>query len=295
MSHKLRNWVGRAVGVAAIGAFSASAGAVTLLGITSANELARIDTGNVAAASRVAISGLAAGDRFVGIDLRPADNKVYGITLSNSIYTIDAASGATTFVAALSEAVINPTLGYGFDFNPSADFAGMSSLRLTSSAGSNFAINPMTGVVGNTMSDIGAGNTAVAYSNAAILPTMAPASTELYYINSDTDTLSVALTGFNAPMIMPVGALGVDVLKANGFELLANGQAFAALNVDSGTSLVTGIYGIDLATGAATLIGDYNGTLSGLTLAPVPEPGSIAMMLAGLGALGFVARRRKSV
>jgi hypothetical protein len=292
MSYKLRNCLGRAVGLAAFGAFSASAGAVNLVGITSANELARIDTGNIAAASRTAISGLDAGDRFVGIDLRPADNKVYGITLSNRIYTVDAASGAASFVANLSDPIVNPMLGYGIDFNPSADFAGASSLRFTSSAGSNFAINPTTGVVGNAMSNIGAGNTAVTYSNAAILPTMAPASTELYYINSDTDMLSVALTGFNAPTIMTVGALGVDVLKANGFELLASGQAFAALNVDGGTSLVTGIYGIDLASGAATLIGDYNGTLSGLTLAPIPEPGSIAMMLAGLAALGFVGRRR---
>ncbi len=293
MSIKLRNRFGRAVGLAALGAFSASAGAVNLLGITSANELSRLDTGNLAAASRVAISGLDAGDRFVGIDLRPADNKVYGITLSNRIYTVDAASGATSFVANLSAPVVDPTLGYGIDFNPSADFAGASSLRFTSSAGSNFAINPMTGVVGNAMSNIGAGNTAVAYSNAAILPTMAPASTQLYYLNSDTDTLSVALTGFNSPTITPIGPLGVDVLKANGFELLANGQAFAALNVDGGTSLVTGIYGIDLATGAATLIGDYNGTLSGLTLAPVPEPASVAMMVAGLATLGFVGRRRR--
>ncbi|MEO7852755.1 MAG: DUF4394 domain-containing protein [Rubrivivax sp.] len=293
MSNNLRHWFGRAIGLAAFGAFSASAGAVTLLGITSANELARIDTNNIAAASRVAISGLDAGDRFVGIDLRPADNQVYGITLSNRIYTVNAANGATSFVANLSSPVVDPTLGYGFDFNPSADFAGASSLRFTSSMGSNFAINPMTGVVGNETSNIGAGNTAVAYSNAAILPTMAPASTELYYINSNTDTLSVALTGFNSPTITTIGALGVDVLKANGFELLANGQAFAALNVDGGTSLVTGIYGINLATGAATLIGDYNGTLSGLTLAPIPEPGSIAMMVAGLAALGFVGRRRR--
>jgi PEP-CTERM motif len=33
----------------------------------------------------------------------------------------------------------------------------------------------------------------------------------------------------------------------------------------------------------------------GLTLAPVPEPGTYAMMLAGLAGLGFIARRRKPV
>lgn len=48
--------------------------------------------------------------------------------------------------------------------------------------------------------------------------------------------------------------------------------------------------------------GSYRGTLyfnpntldvGSLTAAPVPEPESYAMMLAGLGALGFMARRRR--
>lgn len=292
MTYELRKWLGRSLGLAVLGAFSASAGAVTLIGLTSANELARIDTANIAAATRVGISGLDAGDRFVGIDLRPGDNKVYGITLSNRIYTVDL-SGATSFVANLSSPVVDPTLGYGIDFNPSADFAGASSLRFTSSAGSNFAINPSSGVVGNAASNIGGAYTAVAYSNAVILPTMAPASTQLYYIDTTTDTLHVTTTAFNSPTITTIGPLGVNALNANGFELLANGQAFAALNVDGGTSLVTGIYSINLATGAATQIGDYNGTLSGLTLAPVPEPGSVALMAGGLAALAFIGRRRR--
>jgi hypothetical protein len=65
------------------------------------------------------------------------------------------------------------------------------------------------------------------------------------------------------------------------------------LSIDANSSLVTGIYGIDLGSGAATLIGGYNGTLSGLTLAPVPEPGTWATLAVGLGALGFIARNRR--
>ncbi len=278
---------------AALGLAAAGAQAVPLLGLTSANELARFDTADIAAATRTAITGLDSGDRFVGIDLRPADNKVYGVTRSNRIYTIDAASGATSFVANLSAPVIDPTLGYGMDFNPSADFAAGSSLRLTSTAGSNFAINAGTGVVGNAASNIGAGYSGVAYSNAAILPTAAPPSTALYYVNSDSNTLAVASSAFNSPTITTVGALGVNVLRANGFELLADGRAFAALNTDLDSSLVTGIYSIDLASGMATKLGDYNGSLSGLTLAPVPEPATTALLTAGLGCLIWVARRRR--
>ena len=283
-----------ALTTAALGFTTLSAQAVTLVGLTSAHQLARIDTANIAAATTTAITGLAAGDRFVGIDLRPMDGKLYGVSLSSQLYTVDETTGAATWVAALSAPVINPSLGYGIDFNPVADFAGGASLRLVSSAGSNFAINASTGAVGNAASQIGAGYTAVAYSNSMPMPATAPASTALYYLDSSTDRLSKATSAFNAPTISVVGALGVDALKANGFEITGDGRAYAALNLDDGSSLVTGLYGIDLATGSAHLLGTYNGTLSGLTVSAVPEPGSYALMLAGLAGIGWLARRRRS-
>ena len=277
---------------ATMGLSALGAQAVTLVGLTSANQLARIDTANVAAATTTAITGLAAGDRFVGIDLRPRNNMIYGVTLSSQLYTVNETTGAATWVAVLSAPVINASLGYGIDFNPVADFAGATSLRLVSSAGNNYAVNANTGVVGNTASNIGTGFTAVAYSNSMPLPAASPPSTALYYINSNTDMLSKASSGFNAPTITAVGSLGVDALKANGFEILGNGSAYAALNLDAGSSLTTGLYGINLATGAASLLGTYNGTLSGLTVSAVPEPQSLALMLAGLAAIGSLARRR---
>jgi len=270
---------------------AASAGAVPLVGITSSNEIARFDSSNVAAATRTAITGLAAGDRFVGIDLRPGNNQIYGITLSNKLYTVNELTGAASFVASLSMPVINASLGYGIDFNPVADFSGSTSLRLVSSAGNNYAINANTGVVAFSGS-IASGFSGVSYSNSTPLPSSAPASTTLYYIDSSSDMLMKATSAFNAPVISAVGALGIDVLKANGFEVLANGMAFAALNLDAGTSLTTGLYGIDLSTGAATALGSFNGTLSGLTVSAVPEPQTLALMLAGLLAVGGKLRRR---
>lgn len=84
------------------------------------------------------------------------------------------------------------------------------------------------------------------------------------------------------------------MLRANGFEVLAEGSAYAGLNVD-GSSLTSGIYRIYLATGAATSVGTFNGTLSGLTVSAVPEPQTYALMMAGLGLVGAMARRRKPV
>ena len=49
---------------------------------------------------------------------------------------------------------------------------------------------------------------------------------------------------------------------------------------------------INLATGAATKVGDFVGTINGLTVAPVPEPETYAMLIAGLGLIGAVSRRR---
>ena len=269
----------------------ASSQAVTLIGLNSQNQLSRIDTANISGAMNMDITGLMTGDRLVGIDARPKDGKIYGVSLANQLYTVDEMTGAATWVTALSSPVIQANLGYGIDFNPVADFGTAASLRLVSSAGDNFAINAATGAVGNAANKIGMGYTAVGYSNSMLMPAAAPASTALYYIDSNTDTLAMAPTAFNTPTITTVGALGVDVLKANGFEVLGNGMAYAALNVDAGTSLATGIYGINLATGSATLIGTYNGTLSGLTVSAVPEPGTYAMM--GLGLLGLAALRRR--
>jgi hypothetical protein len=272
-------------------ALAASAQAVPLIGLTSANELAMFDSMSPGMASRVAITGLASGERLVGIDLRPGNGLVYGISTASKLYTLNPTTGAASLVATLSSPVIDGTKGWGLDFNPVADFSGATSFRVVSSSGNNYAVNANTGVVGNLAGMIAPGFTHVAYSNSRPFPSAAPPSTTLYYINASTDTLSSAPGSFNSPTITTIGSLGVDVLRGGGFEILGNGMAFAALNVDDG-SLGTGLYSIDLATGAASFIGTFNGTLTGLTAA-IPEPGTWAMLMLGLAGVAAVAQRRR--
>lgn len=262
------------------------------------NQLAIIDTLNLGAVSYINISGLAAGERLLGVDLRPSDGLVYGVTSANNLYTFNTNTGAATFQTGLSGASL-ANQAVGLDFNPTADFAGASSLRLVTGTGNNYAVNVSTGVIGNTASNIGNGYTAVAYTNSN--PGVSPGAgdtTDLYYINTASASLNFLNTGFNSPStnggIQTVGALGVNPLSANGFDILGNGQAYALFNLDDGT-LDSQLFTINLATGAATYVTTLNGTFNGLTgVAAVPEPGTYAMFLAGLGMIsGFAFRKSK--
>jgi hypothetical protein len=52
------------------------------------------------------------------------------------------------------------------------------------------------------------------------------------------------------------------------------------------------VLGFDDSAGR-TKLGDWDDFVVGVNLAPVPEPETYALMLAGLGVVGFVARRRR--
>ncbi|WP_047516733.1 DUF4394 domain-containing protein [Methylophilus sp. Q8] len=265
----------------------------TLYGFNSSN-IAVIDTLNLGAVSYINISGLGANERLLGVDLRPTDGLVYGLTSQNRLYTLDTTTGAATFKSNLTGASLTGE-SIGVDFNPVADFAGNASLRVVTGTGNNYAVNANTGAVGNTTgANIGSGYTAVAYINST--PGIAPASTGLYYVNTTSDSLHFLATGFNNPAgaggIQTVGSLGVSVLSASGFDVLGNGKAYALFNVNDGT-LDSQLFSINLTTGAATYITTLNGTFNGLTgLAAVPEPESYALLLAGLGLIAGVARRQ---
>ncbi len=93
------------------------------------------------------------------------------------------------------------------------------------------------------------------------------------------------ITGLNASLFnstpAPVGYSGANLV-----------------NPVPSASLVAGNYDLQVSGTAGAFGGAYWGgatlaTNNSLIFAPVPEPETYAMMLAGLGLMGFVARRRK--
>lgn len=283
------------IAAAALLVFAGNAGAVSLVALSSNNQIGIFDSNSASIdlSTFNTITGTAPAEYFVGIDLRPSDNMIYGISTDNKIYTINANTGVSSFVVDLSNSIVDSNKSYGLDINPVADRTPNASIRLVSSMGDNYGINATTGAV-TVATSITEGFSAVSYRNSdPSTPNIPPASTELYYVNSTTDRLASAPSAFNNPTISEVGPLGVDVLSANGFEITSTGSAFAAFNTDS-NALRTGLYSVDLDTGAATQTGLFIGTIYGLTAAPIPEPETYALFLAGLGLMGFVARRRKT-
>lgn len=282
--------------------FSVSvAQAEALYGLTTDNRLITFDTAAPSMGSAVGLSGLAASEKLLGLDTRPTNGQLYTLSNLGNVYTLDASTGAATFVTAL-KAPINGSL-LGFDFNPNADVSGAASLRVLTAAGDNYAVNVNPGAnLGavtkqtNVSSASGALKlTGAAYSNNDTNPAT---PTVLFAI----DTISSSLFSTSAPaggVYTRVGSLGASSLNVFGFDISGSGVAYAGLTGDDSYS---SLYTINLQTGAASLIGAFGiqgntalPTIVGLAVAPaVPEPSTVGLMLAGLGAVGFGLRRGRA-
>jgi hypothetical protein len=264
--------------------------AEALFGLTTTNALVSFDSAAPLMASQRAITGLAVGEQILGIDTRPANGSLVGLSSLGKLYTLDGASGAATLLSTLSTPLSGSS--FGVDFNPTVD-----RLRVTSNTGQNLRINVDTGAVtvDGALNGATSGLNASAYTNSFAGAT----TTTLYGISAVTDMLYTQNPPNNGTLAA-VGALGVDTIGTIGFDISgSSGVAYASFT--DGSNGKSSLYTLNLATGAATLVGAFGiggnaavaAPLMALAVSPVPEPTSYALFIAGLAGVVALARRRR--
>jgi hypothetical protein len=265
----------------------AMAQAEGIVGLTLNNELVRFDSASPNATfGTVAVSGLQSGERLLGIDFRPATGQLFGLGSSSRLYTLDVVSGVATQVGTGQFSTLLSANTYGFDFNPTVD-----RIRVVGSNGQNLRLNPITGGIAAVdtnaayaAGDVNAGVSPMVVGSAYTNNVNGATSTTLYNIDLATGALVTQVPPNNGTL-NTVGAIGVSFDADSGFVISSQtGVAFASLNAGGFTRLYT----INLATGAATLVGTVGAGLSDISIF-IPSAPSVAAL--GLG--GVVALRRR--
>lgn len=254
-------------------------------------SLLTFDPAAPAAATATAITGVTATDTLAAVAVRPQNGELYALGVNTAadtaqLYHLSARTGVATAIGSAAAFVLadgtTPVQISGADigmaFNPAAD-----RVRVVTSDGLNFRLNPNTGAAVdgngggtgiNTDGPIGGATTGVgatAYTN----DRQVTAITTQYTLDAATDRLHIQNPPDNgtqtAGPAITVNGVPVNLTAAEGLDLLpavqapatgaaATGVASAAMTVAG----VTGLYTIDLATGAATLVGPIGGGGAGV-------------------------------
>jgi hypothetical protein len=236
--------------------------------------------------------GITPGTSLVAIDVRPHTQVLYGLGSDGQLYSLN----TTTVTAAKIGVPIVPLAGdvVGFDFNPTVD-----RIRISTTGGENYRINPDTGGVASTDAPLAyaagdrnegdvPGVTGAAYTNSARgeLGTALPASTVLYDVDAANDAL-VRQDPPNDGTLNTVGrGLGTDVEGTAGFDISPDtGRAWAVMSDDLGYAS----FRIDLTSGRAirqTSLPD-EGDVLGIAVAPsAPAASGQGWVLSSDGVLG---------
>jgi len=263
-----------AVRVGVIGSGEALAGmalmqstAVKVYALTADSRLTRFDPAVPATlTASVPVSGLVTGESVLGIDFRPANGRLYALTSTARLLTVDPDTGASTMVATLSADAADTTLPYSgldisqgsgarfaVDFNPVAD-----RLRVVSDSGLNLRINADTGAT-TTDGVINRAGVAPVVAGGAYSNSFASARSTVLY---DLDAASAVLAQQTPPndgTLVNVGALNVPFTGAASMDIAggANGLVLAALR--TGAAGPYTLYTVSLTTGAATLFRNTTG------------------------------------
>lgn len=246
-----------------------------LLGLDGNSRLLRFDSTAPGTVVAVSTTGLAPGEFLEGIDVRPADGRLYGLGILDGpqaddsvarLYRIEPTTGVATLVGSGAFASGLPDgLAYGIDFDPTSDV-----LRIVASNDLHIVVQPETGVGSMaTAIDLSGGDEGlieIAQGN-NIAGATSSLAFGLDFVTGRLMAIGAAAGSADSGVLTVVGTLGIGLgSPGGGFDIAPNGTAFAGLT-DAATGL-TRLYTINLTTGAAASlgnIGDGATTLRGLT------------------------------
>jgi hypothetical protein len=237
--------------VAAVALAAGAASAATLVGLTGDNRLFSIDT-----EKRTAVAGkkIQSADKVLGIDQRPADGKLYGLTASGTLVIIDPKTGAATGAARLAE-----KFDFGpkpvVDFNPMADrlrvVFGTTNLRINVETGQVLTDKPLNWHAKEAQAGKPAQIAAGAYTNSVA----GTKETDLYH-------LDIIAGGFvlqsppNDGLLTVKGPLGLTPPASAVLDI----QNLGEVNKNVGIMIADGtLYEVNIESGKATAKGPVKG------------------------------------
>lgn len=261
------------------GTASAEAATAAVWVSNSAGHLATVhtSTGAVHDVGQIAVSGRSLVMSDIAIS---SAGIMYGVdgtsTPTSSLYQINPLTAAATFIGGLGTNV--NSLAFGLDG------------KLYAANDSLWTVNTVTGSAFNK------GNAGTVYHSEGDLTFL----NGNLYLTGCTTALNLCGTSHLIKINTTSGA-GTDI-GDTGFNqmygLAADDTALFGFSGSSTNNADKFVYRIDAMTGHAIasqgFSGDSIGPIYGAALAPVPEPETYAMMLAGLGLVCSIIRRRKA-
>jgi hypothetical protein len=242
---------GLAAAIFVAGTFCAtSAGALEIVALTDANELLRFDSASPQKTSMVAVQGT--GARVLGIDVRPADGKLYGLDAAGAIYRIDDKTGFSEKIAELSVPLENRDRAI-VDFNPQAN-----RMRVIGPGGQSLRVN-----VDNGQAVV---DGRIAYAKGDANDAKTPSVTAAAYINSVAGAPQTQLFDFDSangvyvvqdpPNDGTLATIGETGLPAGTPIDAADIHTDKAMSVYSGFAVAAGrLYQFSIANGKLREIG----------------------------------------
>lgn len=232
--------------VGALGAADA-ASAQAIVALVGDNTIALIDPASRKVTKSWPVKGV---EKLAGIDVRPADGMLYGVTDNGWIVTIDTKTGQAKQKAELSEK-LDPGVTAIVDFNPVAD-----RLRLMGNDGKNLRVNVDDGkaIVDGTLkfaeTDMHKGEKTNVVAGAYTNSVKGTKETALYNIDATIGAL-IKQAPPNDGILNAVGKLGIKVSGPVAFNIVAAGDGKNDAWLVSGGTL----YSVDLMSGAAKSVG----------------------------------------